>query len=471
MTGTVLIPSLNRAHLVEEFFKAYRETDSTVHGLVLVDKTDPKLEEYRKIEYPFGWKLIITEAITMGSKVREVYEQYKDLDYVMILNDDHRPRTKHWDEAIISQINGHNVVSTNDGPTPDKPWNAPKRICGAICFSGQIVRTLGWIFPPGLEHMYSDDVWGLLFSKAQCAHVMMDVCIEHVHAFLHPELRDETYKKINGDAVFSSPEPTGGLWDADRVAFQRWLKEDGDRDVQKIIALQPKTGMMIATPSHDGNCSVVYALGLTDFSIFLASQNIYFEMSRVIGSSLIPHARNSLADMFLKSKCQKLLFVDADQGWDRNAGIALFQSSRRIIAGITPHKRFPMNLNFDPLDKHKHYFKDLNNKSIEEFVKYANENAEPNGDIEVEHTGTGFLCIDRSVFDLMKDQVHQYYPFDNNNSVKHYEFFKMGYEAESERFRGEDWFFVRLAKKLKIPIYINARALVSHFGSHLYSVN
>lgn len=468
MKSLCLLPSLDRPHLVKRFFECYLETKASIPGIVIVDRTDPQLKAYQELEYPKEWHLVLTDGITMGDKFRETWDQYKDLDAVCIINDDHEPITEGWDVKILSQINGTNVVSCNDGKSPDTPWNAPNRICGAICFSGKILRALGWLFPPGLQHLYSDDIWAYLFSRSGNAQVLMDVCVWHNHAYNDKSKRDKTYERINGTGNFQIENPIGGLWEADREVFQRWFKEDAERDAQKVLDLQPKQGLMIATPSHDGQCTMGYALGLTDLAVFLASHGVHFEMARVVGSSLIPHARNSLVDMFLKSKCQKLLFIDSDQGWTKEAALVLFQSNRRLIAGVTPHKRFPINLNFEPLESDNSFFKDLNNKSTEEFVEWAKAKADGRGEVEVNRTGTGFMMIDRSVFEIMKEKVAHYMPFDNRTDVTHGEYFKMG--SDGERFRGEDWYFTKLAKDLKIPIYINTRSLVAHHGSYTYEV-
>lgn len=471
MNGLILLPSLQRPKLCERFFSAYKETESETPGILIVDKNDPSKDEYFKLALPDGWRLVLTEGRTMGDKFRETWDQYKELDFVIVLNDDHIPRTKQWDHAVISQLNGSNCVFTNDGPTPDKPYVFPNRVCGAIAISGGIYRALGYLFPNGLDHLFTDDAWAQLFSGAQCARGLPDVCVEHRHAYMHPKEQDETFKLINGPGGLNpqTRQGDGGLWNKDREKFSEWIHSGSvNQDIQKLISIQPKTGLMIATPSHDGNCAIGYALGLTDLSGFCLQQGIYFEMARVVGSSLIPHARNSLVDMFLKSKCQKLLFIDSDQVWDKASALRLFNSSRRIISGVTPHKRFPINLNFDPLEKDRGYFGDLNNKSSEEYYKFVAERADIAGEIEVSRSGTGFMMIDRSVFELMKEHVSAYFPFDNNDRDTHLEFFKMGSEKESGRFRGEDWFFVDLAKKLHIPIYIQTRALVSHQGTYTW---
>lgn len=465
MTGVILLPTLDRPSELAEFFEAYRETESTVSVWVLVDLNDPSIEAYRTMVLPENSKFIWTSSVSMGDKVREAWKQFIDFDFVFILNDDHRPKTEQWDQKVISQINGSNVVSTNDG------WVAPNRVCGAICFSGKVLRTLGYMFLPGMHHLFSDDVWMALFGRSGALRIMMDVLVEHHHVYKHPEKKDATSEKINGPLGLVDGRGSGGFWPNDKKIFEEWMSSGRhDKDLQKIVDLQPKQGVMIATPSHDGNVAMAYALGLADASLGMAQNGIYFEMARVVGSSLIPHARNSLVAMFLKSKCQRLLMIDSDQGFDKNAVFRLLQSPRLIIAGITPHKRFPINLNFEPLEDDKQFFKFQVDKGMEEFQVFAKAKADPLGNIEVARAGTGIMMIDRKVFEIMKDHVDYYEAFDNDPEIKHGEFFKMGGavfqdgEKKVRRYAGEDWAFTELAKRLKIPIYIHANVIVPHQG-------
>lgn len=457
LKGVWLLPTLNRVSLVKEFIDSFKEAEGTTPGLLLVDKADYALNEeaYQSLILPPGWGIMKTDAVSMGDKVREVWDFYKDLDWVGILNDDHRPRTKRFDQCILAQLKPHGIIGTNDGPTPDKPWMAPGRLAGGIVFGGDVIRSLAYFFPPGIKHLYSDNAWELLGSRAQCVQILMDVCVEHDHAYKNQK-EDDTFKKVNSKES----------WESDKLAFDTWVNTQASKDVDKLIAIQPKEGLMIATPSHDGQTALIYTTGLSESFVALSQNRVFFQLATVVGSSLLAHARNSLVDMFLKSKCQKLLFIDSDQGFNPSHLFALFQSNKRIIGGITPHKRFPINFNFEPLEEHNHYFKEQTNKGMEEMAAFVQKEADPKGEIEVNRVGTGFLMIDRSVFELMKPHVETYEPFDNDPTVTHYEFFKMGTvkESTSKRYRGEDWFFTELAKELHIPIYINAHVVLKHQG-------
>lgn len=467
MKGCWLLPTLGRPNLLKEFIDAYKATESSTDVWVLIDEDDPRLLEYRALELPQSFLLVDTgKARSMGDKVRHVFDSVKSFEWVGILNDDHRPRTPKWDQAIISQIQGHNVVFTNDGYVNA---NGPQRIAGGICFSGKWLRSLGFMFLPGQHHLYSDDLWQVLCQRPACAMYLHDVIVEHDHAYKNPSLQDETFKIINGEKGLNDQRVgEGGFWPNDKKVFEEWLGSRAEKDIQKIMDIQPRTGVMIATPSHDGQVLFEYALGLSEFQLALKSQNIHMEVARVVGSSLIAHARNSLVDLFLKSKCQKLIFVDADQGFDANTLWPLFTSPRRIVAGITPHKRYPINLNFEPLMKDHKYFKSLVDKGPEEFLSFAQEMADQNGEIEVNRAGTGIMCIDRSVFEIIGKDAEEYLAFDSANDIIHKEFFKMGPSGNQGRYKGEDWHFCELAKKHNIPIFIQSRSVATHAGQHIF---
>lgn len=463
--GVWLLPTLGRLELLKECLASLIWAETSTPGWILVDAGDfiANQQEYQSLVLPKDWQIIQTTSITMGSKFREIWDSYKDFDWVGTINSDHQIMTKGWDKTMLSHLRDHLILGTNDGKTPDKPWMFPKKLCGATMWSGKVIRTLGYLMYPGLEQLYIDDQFELLGAQAGAIQLLKEVCVWHNHVFAG-RAKDDSHSKVYREG-WNDPTHVNG--DETRV-FNHWKETQYQKDLEKLVAIQPRMGLQVATPSHDGNVSFGYALGLTDLALFFNQNNIYFEMARVVGSSLLPHARNSLIAMFLKSKCQRMLFVDSDQSWTKEACLALFQSNRRIIAGVTPHKRFPINLNFTPLPEHEHFFKDLSNKASAEFQEYVNKCANQQGEIEVSKAGTGFIMIDRSVFELMLPHVQEYQAFDNNPDVKHHEYFAMG--AIGGKYEGEDYMFNSMAKKLNIPTFISARSLVGHRGSFEWQV-
>lgn len=464
MNGAIFLPSFNRPKLLKQFLKSYRDTRATTPIWVVLDKQDPAKEEYLQIQLPPGSRFILTEARDMGGKANEIWDQLIALDFVMVLNDDYYAVTQKWDLRVISALSPSGVVGTNDN------FNAPRRLAGCIALSHGFLKATGWLFPPGIKHLYTDSAWEYLCGKASCAQILMDVVVEHRHAYLDKSREDDTFKLINGEGGLVNGEGTGGYWPDDKRAFEEWLRTDAEAAVSRVMAIQPKSGLMIAVPSQHGDVNLDWAMGVLELGVHLSSQGIYYEVARVVGSSLLAHARNTLVDMFLKSRCQKLVFIDSDQGFTKDTVLNLYNSKTKIIAAIVPHKRFPMNLNFEPLNEDMKFFKDLVNKSSQELWALAKAKASPQGEIKVKRAGTGMMCIDRSAFEAMKPYTPIYLAYDFRTDAVHHEFFRMGINPATTRYVGEDWGFALIAQKAGIPMYINANALCSHKGNFSWQI-
>lgn len=221
--GLVVVPSLDRPAHLREFFNCYRATESVIPGIVMIDGSDwrARSAEYSDIELPERWKILVGYGVTMGAKINEHWDLIEAADFCIILNDDHRVKTKNWDTKIAIQLTGKNIVSTNDG------WRSPATLAGAISYSGDVLRTIGWMFPPGVQHLYHDDVWQKLGSGADCLSCDMSILVEHDHVFKNGK-EDETHKKVY------SPE----RWTKDGAAYERWVKEDFEKDLEKLRRLQ-----------------------------------------------------------------------------------------------------------------------------------------------------------------------------------------------------------------------------------------
>lgn len=459
-----LIPSLNRPHLMERFFKAYVKTLASTPGLLLVDKKDPQLDAYRNLKLPENWKLIETDAVTMGDKFRETWDIYKDCDWIGVLNDDHVPITEKWDLAVLSHINGKNMVSTNDN------WQFPSRICGAIAFSGPLIRALGWLFPPGMHHLFSDDVWQHIAVKTDCLSMLRDVTVEHDHAYKNKELEDDTFFKINGKDGLKDGRGTGGFWENDEKIYKDWLDKDFRNDIAKITKILPVSGVMIATPFKSHELYIGFALGLVKSLQSLPRHGVAVTFEHLIGSGLIAFARNILVDRFLRSTCKKLLFIDADEGFKADDVMRLYNSNKPIIGGMVPRKAFPINIVFDPLDEHKKHFKNTKTKSLKEVMDLAKEKGNSLGELEVKRAGTGFLMIDRSVFEYLTPHVTEYEAYEGKGE-RHLEFFTTGKSKESEKYNGEDWDFCELARRHGFKIHIDTGVKITHLGEFVFDCN
>lgn len=204
MRGLWLLPSRRRLGKLAAFFQAAMDNGISTPGAVLVQK-DELIElkaEYDKLVLPKGWSILPTTADGMGDKYREVWPAVKDLGWIGIACDDLRPCTPWWDRAILTRVNGKNVVSCNDG----QQGNA--RMAGITIFSGGLLRAIGYIYPPGFWHTCVDDVWEDIGRSTGCWDYEPDVLVKHDHPFVNqqidPNKADDTTLRSYGQTARDS---------------------------------------------------------------------------------------------------------------------------------------------------------------------------------------------------------------------------------------------------------------------------
>lgn len=243
-----LLPTLNRIHKLHNFLTSAMVEDTCTPGLILVDKDDFEAnragydsikDTHLDVMRPL-WRYRVTRGITMGEKVREVWNEIKDRNWVGILNDDHHIVTKHWDKKLLAKLDGKNFVSANDR------WVAPRKATTATVWSMPLLECVGWpIFPPGLQHLFIDDVWEHLGRATGCWRPVMSVVVEHHHVINGRGKEDDTHHKVYNQKA----------WDMDNAVFQNFMKHDFESTVQKIRALQDRSIVQkyrpLDVPSHN----------------------------------------------------------------------------------------------------------------------------------------------------------------------------------------------------------------------------
>ena len=245
----VVVPSRGRPAAVAPLVEAFRETCAGNTRIVLVvDRDDPTLNAYaaaiqssisREPEdttqfgaavprFDIGHTVVSQLIISTGTGMAEalnlaagglVNEHYA----IGFMGDDHRPRTYGWDYEYLKALRelGTGIVYGND-------LFQQERIPTQVAMTSDIVRTLGWMTPPGLGHMYLDNFWRDLGTAAGCLRYLPDVVVEHVHPVAGKADWDEGYARVNDAAVY----------ERDRRAYERYLATGFTADVAKVRALR-----------------------------------------------------------------------------------------------------------------------------------------------------------------------------------------------------------------------------------------
>ena len=225
-----LLPTRRRPALLEKFLISAQQAETLSAGMIMIDETDWHL--YKEIYEPMFeklmpplWECIVTKTESMADKITEVWPIVKkrNAQWVNILNDDHIIITKHWDTRLVKKLNGRNFVTCNDR------WMAPQKAAGATIWSMPLLEAVGFrLYPPGLQHLFIDDLWENIGRHSGCWDIDMSVVIEHRHAIKFESDKDETYMKVYNKEA----------WDKDNNVYQEFIKTDFKDTIKKVIALE-----------------------------------------------------------------------------------------------------------------------------------------------------------------------------------------------------------------------------------------
>lgn len=188
--------------------------------------------------------------------------------------------------------------------------------------------------------------------------------------------------------------------------------------------------IFIAIPAYRGIQCPQFIDALEDTTTAFKAEGIDFQVGIQMGCCYIQVVRNNLVHEFLQSDCDKLLFLDDDISWSAKDAIRLVQSPYPITAGVYPMKstpeQYPIILNCN-----------------EQGLPLANSD----GWLSSPRVPTGFLCIDRDAFLIIRDKYpHLMYKENTREEPDKWEdkfdYFPQG--VKDGRWVGEDYAFCDL---------------------------
>lgn len=141
---------------------------------------------------------------------------------VASLGDDHVPETPGWDSLLLAAIEdmGGTGISYPDDTLQGS--NLPT----APVVSSDIVAALGWLFLPGLIHLFADNVLKDIGEGAGCLRYVPGAVVRHLHYTSGLSPRDATY---------IDAEPS---WGPDEAAYKAWRAGEMAADVARVRALR-----------------------------------------------------------------------------------------------------------------------------------------------------------------------------------------------------------------------------------------
>jgi hypothetical protein len=478
-----LLPSLNRPQNLARFFGACRKTEISTKGLVLIDIDDHQanVAAYQDVFAlaPKGWLVTFTRGRTQGDKIREVWDEIKDEPWLGLIGDDCVPETRHWDQKLVEQCDPWGIVSCNDAFP--KGWQAPKRLANCWVMGGDLVRAVGYIFPPGLHHMFVDDIWEQIGRTGECWTCDMSVLVSHKHVMLGVAPADATHRAAYGDGF--SPHHPGpdrgiGLWAGDERVYKDWVANDwrrimatlAEHKASKPVALDPKGVarferarsriVMIGTPIARAPC-YEYSQSMIETVAEFERAGIRWLTQFIVGSSNVARVRNEICARFLASQATDLIFIDDDMAWSASSVIRLLASDQPLIAGVGRKRVDKPNSDADVW-----CFKPLPDAAAGGELRQDDFGA-----VEVGHVGAAFLKIERRVLEGMA-KAHPDWKragrpdMPDNVRAAYHQFFKFD---EGGQEMGEDYVFCERARACGFEVWIDPKIALGHKGDRLYS--
>ena len=242
--------------------------------------------------------------------------------------------------------------------------------------------------------------------------------------------------------------------------------------------------IFLATPMYGGVCHGAYTKALADLMILATKHAIDVKLYFMFNESLITRARNYLADEFLRSGYDYLLFIDSDIHFEAQdvlvlSHFAINNDNMDVICGPHPKKAISWEKIKQAVDRG---FADKNPLLLEEFVgDYVFNPAEGitqfkiDEPVEVKEGGTGFMMIKRSVFEAWDKAYPErsYKPghvrtknFDGSREIMAY--FDCVIDPDSKRYLSEDYMFCQHSRAIGLKVWMLPWIKLKHAGTYIF---
>lgn len=211
----MLVPSRGRPGNIRRLVEACEATCKLRTVLHFgFDRDDPCLPG--NLAAAGGHPYSLRDRMGLGAWTNELASLNMHVPYLGSMGDDMVPVTAGWDKRLVEACDPCGMAYPDDKRRHDIPE--------MIIMSTLIIRALGWMCHPDIEHWYTDNVWADLGRSAGCLRYLPDVIVEH----RHPNVP-------GGDPTDMTYTEAAGKFGADLAAYQRWRLSGRMReDIAKV---------------------------------------------------------------------------------------------------------------------------------------------------------------------------------------------------------------------------------------------
>ena len=445
--GTWVLPTRNRVAQLQRMLDQCVATGMSTPGTILVSEDDAVNEQgYSALRLPHGWHIMTVKSEGLAAKIQEWYSGGLGSAYrwIGLLTDDQWPITPHWDLRLISGLEGWNIITSDDCD------QAPKRMEGATVFSRDLVDAIGYLAPPGLNHLFFDDTWERIGAATGCLRWMMDVKVAH---------RPKTYSNKADDTAAKIKS----FHDADEARFRDWVKNEFPKACEAVFKCAQAHGvhverpdlkgisLYLATPSGAGEFDRRYVKSLMQTVDMVRSAGGEIDWGEMPYCADLSYARDRILGAFLRSRHTHWLMVDDDMGWNPHDVLRLLAARLPLVGGAGPKKLYPLRFCI--------HSRDDMGREVYGAYHAATQT------VEVTGIGTGFLLVSRECVERMVDAYPELL-FDPGEGQTEYGLFD-SIIVNRTRY-SDDFAFCWRWRKIGGQVHVMPSIKLAHVGSHCF---
>lgn len=174
-----------RAALLVSEWTSFASGNSSL--LLAADDDDPAALAYDKL----GAR-ILSEPRGLGNIINALaLEAAQEYPFVGFLGDDHRPRTVGWDLLLVE------ALGYRPGVAYGNDLYQGQTLATAVVISSPVITALGYMVPPGVEHLFMDNFWIQLGKDLNNLQYVPGAILEHEHPIAGKAAWDAGYIRAN----------------------------------------------------------------------------------------------------------------------------------------------------------------------------------------------------------------------------------------------------------------------------------
>lgn len=222
-----IVPTRSRPQNIAPMIEAWSNSRVYAHLKFVIDQDDPKYDQYiEELKGTPDWVsfMDITTHLMLVPKLNRMANLYcQEYEFIGFMGDDHRPKTPIWDGLMSAELRrrGFGMAYANDLFQKE---NLPT----SVLMTANIIRALGYMAPPTLEHLYCDNFWKAMGQATEALVYMDHIVIEHQHPHVGRYPSDEQYDWVNSNRQY----------DKDGHAWETYQRKGFGFDHAKLMAVK-----------------------------------------------------------------------------------------------------------------------------------------------------------------------------------------------------------------------------------------